>query len=413
MCVIVYSPWKKTVPKEVLERCFDANDDGAGFSYAAGGKMIVEKGFFKFKDFWKAFEPIQREETVIHFRIKTHGTIDEDNCHPFLYKSKKNPRYEWAIAHNGTLPWASTPKRSDTNCFVSEFLGPILDEFPDFFEDDARVDMLKMFINQGAKTNKLAIQRYDTQENFIETYLINRVAFNEAHDAFFSNYSHTPKVAVQYGYGAHYGGDWHGSEGYQQPLPGYYSTKKPDKFLTKPENVEFLKTMGWELDSKTGLWIQPDKDKQLALTEGAKKEADKSKDSEAAVNKMIEEGSANGKVVHDDEAAFKKDALNLDIKHLNKSMAGKLRFIAHKYSSYHPGPATAQAMTSNEKVLWLRQCATEAMEEWFQDSDKVLDIKIINEYNDTFANGKPSLLFGGLFDFESAYRAAKATGALN
>ena len=58
---------------------------------------IVKKGYFTFKEFYKEYKPHGDKQVLIHFRIKTHGPIDKNNCHPFLVNNSLG------FIHNGII----------------------------------------------------------------------------------------------------------------------------------------------------------------------------------------------------------------------------------------------------------------------------------------------------------------------
>lgn len=76
-----------TVEDDILKQCWDDNDDGAGYMFAANGKLCIRKPFFKFDellDSYKRDSAKYGDESafVIHFRWATHGGRTELNTHP-------------------------------------------------------------------------------------------------------------------------------------------------------------------------------------------------------------------------------------------------------------------------------------------------------------------------------------------
>lgn len=122
MCVIASKPAGISISREILERCFEANSDGAGFVAARDGVLHMHKGFFNFEEFYTAFTPYQDAAAVIHFRIKTHGAKNAEMCHPFQVTENL-----W-VAHNGILniDTSNDPTKSDTWHFVDLVLTPEL-----------------------------------------------------------------------------------------------------------------------------------------------------------------------------------------------------------------------------------------------------------------------------------------------
>jgi glutamine amidotransferase len=119
MCLAIYKPKSLIVDEDDIYLGFLTNPDGAGFSYKYRGAINIEKGFFGFDDFYDVYQNYQELECCIHFRLATHGIIDEDNCHPFPVNKKL------ALLHNGIIdiPCPSI-KKSDTWHFVEQYIKP-------------------------------------------------------------------------------------------------------------------------------------------------------------------------------------------------------------------------------------------------------------------------------------------------
>lgn len=149
MCVIVYKPSTATVSRRILNKQFQYNPDGAGFMFAANGKLFIEKGYARFKTFYKEFRARERVfggNFVIHFRKATVGVKSKVNCHPFRIGNN-----EVGFAHNGTYTeFSDAIKKSDSNLFGKE----ILTGLPaDWYKNTG----LKWLVQRFDKTSKLAI----------------------------------------------------------------------------------------------------------------------------------------------------------------------------------------------------------------------------------------------------------------
>lgn len=147
MCIIAAIPAGKQISKETLNRCWQNNPHGGGFMYSDGKKVVTHKEMSSFKRYWKAFvaakEAHQNSGFVCHFRISTHGKINETNCHPFLINQ------QLGFAHNGIIYAApNSNDYSDTYMFNEV----ILKNLPkNFLANTAIVSMIAEYIGRGSK----------------------------------------------------------------------------------------------------------------------------------------------------------------------------------------------------------------------------------------------------------------------
>ncbi len=119
MCVAIHKPADKTLTKDRLRICDINNPDGAGYAAVVEGRLIVEKGFSDFEEFWRAFDQIQHgNQCLVHFRVASAGSKDMANCHPWLVSDTL------AIVHNGTLEdfKVKDSEESDTSNFNEQVL---------------------------------------------------------------------------------------------------------------------------------------------------------------------------------------------------------------------------------------------------------------------------------------------------
>jgi hypothetical protein len=136
MCIIAIKSAGAKINWRRLENCFDNNPDGAGFAYhAKSGAVAISKGYMDFKTFKRAVKDIgltRKHEILFHFRIATHGAVNESNCHPFPLSADKDSLTALditstvVIAHNGIigdLPASKT--MSDTMIFIRDYLAPL------------------------------------------------------------------------------------------------------------------------------------------------------------------------------------------------------------------------------------------------------------------------------------------------
>jgi glutamine amidotransferase len=141
MCVIAASPKNVVIPKENLEQCYKSNSDGAGFMVAKNNSLIVKKGFFSFDEFYDAYAPYEKDKVVCHFRIKTHGERNAENCHPFPVAENM------AFVHNGVIRIKEENKNfSDTWHFNEKIIKPMYRDNQAFIRKLYNQELIKEFI---------------------------------------------------------------------------------------------------------------------------------------------------------------------------------------------------------------------------------------------------------------------------
>ena len=112
MCLITFLPAGVQPDPTRLHTGAQYNSDGHGFAIVTGDDLIVEKGLDG-ETLVAAFTRARRNHpdgpALFHSRLRTHGPIDVDNCHPFAVGGDRRTM----IAHNGILPRAVHPRRGD------------------------------------------------------------------------------------------------------------------------------------------------------------------------------------------------------------------------------------------------------------------------------------------------------------
>lgn len=197
MCVAIVTQPGKRVENAALYRGWNINRDGGGFAYIENGKVKIEKGFFEYNGFNKAYDAAfsrvgESSPFLIHMRIGTSGLKNANNTHPFAIKPQDGPG--GAMIHNGILFTPSgaykgpaDDAKSDTRV-VAEALNNIL-RLQDV--KDAKV-ALGLAVGSG---NKLAFL-YDTGEYVI----VNEDEGSWDEGIWYSNHS---CAAVSRGYSEH------------------------------------------------------------------------------------------------------------------------------------------------------------------------------------------------------------------
>ncbi len=139
MCIAVLKKEGMILTEQTIRNCWEANDDGAGFMYAEKGKLHIHKGYFSLDKFLEAYEPHKNKLAVLHFRIRTHGNIDTDNCHPFVVDNNL------AFVHNGTITGVSMHDntKSDTWHFNEQIIKELRKKYKSFFLDPIMQKLIK------------------------------------------------------------------------------------------------------------------------------------------------------------------------------------------------------------------------------------------------------------------------------
>lgn len=153
MCLIIHRHDATPINSALITSGIDNNPDGWGIMAAQNGRIVTVKGMDNdaFEEHLNAFGDIPLS---IHFRWATHGTKNEDNCHPFTILGGA-----YAVMHNGIIPIECKDKsRSDTYHFVNDVLAPMLAHDPGAFGTPEFSRLVGSIIGAG---NKLVILRAD------------------------------------------------------------------------------------------------------------------------------------------------------------------------------------------------------------------------------------------------------------
>ena len=123
------------------------NQDGIGVMYVENGEVVVKKFLPKdSQEAWAIYqEHIKGRECATHWRMKTHGLIDMENCHPYHVVGNVY------LMHNGVLSTGNDKDRtkSDTWHYARDYLAPLLLSNPSLIREPAFQKMLGAHIGQG------------------------------------------------------------------------------------------------------------------------------------------------------------------------------------------------------------------------------------------------------------------------
>jgi hypothetical protein len=159
MCLIVHKPAHVTIDREFADDVYTRNADGFGIIYheVEDGKEFVKtyKLIGSRDDVWAVIQEHQHRELLIHWRMRTHGDIDLENCHPYalIEGDGSVPSF---MMHNGILQHgnAADTKKSDTWHYIRDTLRPLLMATPDLLESQPFRRLVEADIGSN---NKFAI----------------------------------------------------------------------------------------------------------------------------------------------------------------------------------------------------------------------------------------------------------------
>jgi len=137
MCLLVNQ--QSTSPilsDEWLSDFYSYNSDGVGVMYANHGELVIKKLLPKSADEFIQFyrEFIAGKNCAFHLRMRTHGDIDLDNCHPYPILNRLEHGIDLWLMHNGILSTGNKAdeSKSDTWHYIEDYLKPMLSANPDF-----------------------------------------------------------------------------------------------------------------------------------------------------------------------------------------------------------------------------------------------------------------------------------------
>lgn len=152
MCLLINAPANTTVSDEWLRDFFVKNDDGFGVMYADKGVLHIRKQLGTPEDFIQMWRETEHLDRAVHLRMRTHGDVDLENCHPYEIFGEESGHPMW-LMHNGILATgnAKDVTKSDTWHYIRDYLRPMLDKNPDFAFTEAFAEIIGEHIGTGNK----------------------------------------------------------------------------------------------------------------------------------------------------------------------------------------------------------------------------------------------------------------------
>ena len=156
MCLLITQNHNSALlSNEWLEDFYDYNSDGVGVMYAHNDQLVIEKVLPKNAHQFVAFyrEHIEGKNCAFHLRMRTHGAIDLDNCHPYEVLNRAEHGLDLWLMHNGVLATGNARDltKSDTWHYIRDYLRPMLALNPDYAFSQSFSDIVGTHIGASNK----------------------------------------------------------------------------------------------------------------------------------------------------------------------------------------------------------------------------------------------------------------------
>ena len=189
MCIAILNT-TGTIDKETFFTCWQNNPHGGGLAWNESGRLQIAKEMKEPAELFKIYKGIRERlpsaNILLHFRIATHGRINETNCHPFLVNKNL------AFIHNGMIDGdglKTSADFSDTYLFNQLFLQQLPKNFTN---NEAILNLIASYIGYS----KLIF--LDSQDQWT---IVNEQLGTWDGDNWYSNESYLPvKSKSRYSY---------------------------------------------------------------------------------------------------------------------------------------------------------------------------------------------------------------------
>lgn len=156
MCLLVtQNSTSPVLSNDWLIDFHSSNSDGVGVMFANEGELVIQKILPKSpQDFIEFYHSnIKGKNCAFHLRMKTHGDIDLENCHPYEVLNRADHGMDLWLMHNGILSTGNKADitKSDTWHYIRDFLRPMLIDNPEFAFHPSFSDIVGSHIGSSNK----------------------------------------------------------------------------------------------------------------------------------------------------------------------------------------------------------------------------------------------------------------------
>lgn len=196
MCLLVNQPEGVVFESAWIDDFYTYNADGVGVMWAEDGVIHTVKHLPKDQNDLISFfrKYIDNKKCAWHLRMKTHGHIDLENCHPYLVLSKEDG-YPIYLMHNGVLHTGNSADttKSDTWHYIQDVIRPILKTNPTAFMEEWFKNLIEDHIGGSNK--------FIMMDALGNTVVFNEKAGVEWHECWLSNtYAWSAHLVSQFSY---------------------------------------------------------------------------------------------------------------------------------------------------------------------------------------------------------------------
>ncbi len=240
MCLLMKVSKESKFSDAFLRSVYVRNSDGIGVMWAEDGKLhyrkLLPKTVTEAINFFR--EHGEGKDCCVHWRMKTHGHINYENCHPYpVFGFDEQHPHPMLLMHNGVLSGGNSKDitKSDTWHFIRDTLRPLLQDYPNVVFNEKFVELLGKHIGNNRfaimdHTGRCAIINRSQGVEYEGSWLSNTYAWD-----YTGLHPNAPKYShgrASYGVNSTYGGYYSGSaawDRYEDKYGSKYSSDKKDK----------------------------------------------------------------------------------------------------------------------------------------------------------------------------------------
>ncbi|MCI5650493.1 MAG: class II glutamine amidotransferase [Fusicatenibacter sp.] len=179
---------------------------------------------------------------IAHIRLATRGTMDFENCHPFVMRDNSNRT--WTLAHNGTIfdcpvmtQYVHTQEgQTDSErilCHLIDLVDTRQEQLKRPLDAKERFRLVDEMVCSIALHNKLNLLIYDSEQFYVHTNYANSLYVKQSEDtAFFAT------VPLDRG-------NWKPAEfttllGYKDGRQIFTGTNHGQEYIDNPKDMQFI-----------------------------------------------------------------------------------------------------------------------------------------------------------------------------